>query len=164
MIPLHKVPRGLLELLKLRTLGRSPDTISNTAIAVIESTPFYGADMQVAANETSSAAALSRTMTGTAANQGRLIAMAAEVVMGAAAGTQVRIALSYSPGPQYPSVWVASTVITAPVAAASYHLSALLPEPVVFGAGATFTVQVAGDAGGADHVVRRRELFENYAI
>jgi hypothetical protein len=164
MIPLHKVPRGLLELLRARTLGRSPDELANAVIANVDATEMYGSDLCVVASDSGGAGSINRTVTGTSANMGRLLGMSGQVTIGAAAGTQVRLLLQYSPGPQFSAVIVADRVITAPVAAAVYAVSVQFPRALVFNPGATFTFTTSGDAAGADHTPVRRDLFENYAV
>lgn len=157
---LHKVPAGLLDLLRLRTLGRAPDQFSDSVLATVESSNFYGADVMVVASDSGGAGAVSRSVTGTAARPGRLFAMSGQITIGAAAGTALRLLLSFSPGPQFSSVIVAQEVWT-PVAAGVFCVSIVFPSPIVFLAGASFTFTTAGDAGGADHTPVRRELFEN---
>lgn len=164
MIPLHKASRGLLELLRARTLGRNPDVLSSTVMPSIESTGFYGADLQVVATQVSAAGAMTRTLDGVAANMGRLFSASATIVVGAAAGTQIRLEFLYRPSAAFSFIPLASTVITAPVAAAVYRCAVLLPEPLIFLPGAEFRAGSAGDAAGADHVLQRAEFFENYAI
>ena len=162
-LPLHKSPVGLLDLLKLRTLGRNPEWLNEVVGPILDATNFYGADLQVVASDSGGAGAMSRSVSGTAARPGRLLAMSGQVTVGAAAGTQIRLLVSYTPGPSFSAVILATEVITAPVAGAVYAVAAVLPSPIVFAPGAGFTFTVAGDAAGADHTPVRRDLFENYA-
>ena len=164
MIPLHKASRGLLELLRARTLGRNPDELSSVVTPTIDSTGYYGCDLQVSALQVSAAGAMTRTLDGVATNAGRLFSVSATIVVGAAAGTQIRLEYLYRPSAAFSFIPLASTVITAPVAAAVYRCAALLPSPIIFLPGAEFRAGTAGDAGGADHVIQRQEFFENYAI
>lgn len=167
MIPLHKVPQGLLGLLRARTLGRNPDELASVVSTIVNATPHYGSDLQVTAQTVSGAGAISQTLTGTATFPGRLIAMGGFVTVGAAAGTRLTWAFVYSPSPQFANqpVCLGSGSYAAPILAAGVQLQfgITLPEPIVFGPGSTFTLFTVGDAGGADHNTGRRDLFENYA-
>lgn len=164
MIPLHKVPRGLLEVIRARSLGFNPDGLEQAVRATLNATPMYGSDLQVVATSSTAAGAVSQTLTGTAQFPGRLLAMSGELVFGASAGTVIRLYLAYSPGPSFQPVYVADRHIIPTVGATfPQRVTVLFPEPIVFAAGAQFIFTSQGDAGGADHVLTRRDLFENYA-
>lgn len=161
--PLHKTPRGLLELFRLRTLGANPPLFGELVEPGIDVAEFYGADLQTVATQDSGPVALPTGLEGTALFPGRLLQMSAFVTMGAAAGTQVRLTLEYSPNPALTSVQIGFAVIDAPQAGATYTVVARLTRPIVFLPGAQFFAFVSGDAAGADHVLTRRDFFENYA-
>jgi hypothetical protein len=165
MIPLHKVPRGLLDLLRARTLGRNPDELGNVVTSIVDATSMYGSDLQVVASDALAAGAINRTITGSATFPGRLLAIGGQIVMGAAAGTFLRLRISYSPGPSFLAVPLIEQTYTAPalVNGSTYTTGILLPSPLVFAPGAQFTFSTIGDAAGADHVPTMRSLFENYA-
>lgn len=160
--PLHKAPEGLLQLMRLRTLGANPNQFDEVAGAFIEVANFYGSDLLVSSTVTDAAGAISQTSTGTAQFPGRLFAMSGQITVGAAAGTNLRLILRFAPNVAFPPVTVADRVVT-PVANASFHISVLFPSPIVFKAGAQFVLSTSGDAAGADHVLTRRDLLENYA-
>lgn len=161
--PLLKVPRGLLDLLRIRTLGRNPDAVDFSIKPTIDATEHYGSDLVVVDSTSIGAGAITRTCAGTSTFPGRLIAMGGFVVVGAAAGTQIRMMLSVGTQANITGVPVGEVYITAPVIGATYTVSAVLSKPIVFGPGWQFILTVQGDAGGADHTILLRSLFENYA-
>lgn len=165
MIPLHKVPRGLLELLRARTLGANPAELAGVVAATVNATPMYGSDLQTVQSETGAAGAIDRTLQTVMTVSGRLLAMHGQVAVGAGAGTYLRMFLGYSPGPNLPIVWLADRYVTPTGGANNPFIisTGLLPEPIVFSPGAAFSFIVEGDAAGADHVPIRRDLFESYA-
>jgi len=165
MIPLHKVPRGLLDLIRGRTLGLNPSELSSVVLAAIDATSMYGSDLQVVASDALAAGAINRTITGSSTFPGRLLAIGGQIVMGAAAGTFLRLRISYSPGPSFLAVPLIEQTYTAPalVAGSVFTTGIQLPSPLVFPSGAQFTFSTIGDAAGADHVPTMRSLFENFA-
>jgi hypothetical protein len=165
MIPLHKVPAGLLSLLRARTLGTNPTELSGAVVAIINSTPHYGSDLQVVDSFSPGAGAINASLVRSQTFPGRMIAMSGRVTLGAAVGTFLRLRVQYSPGPSWAGVTLHTESYSAPLLAAgsTYEIGLALPEPIVFSAGALMTFEVIGDAAGADHVPTVRTLFENYA-
>lgn len=162
ILPLSKTPRGLLELLRLRTGGKNPDEVSGTLVATIESGGFYGADLQTVTAGGPTVQAYPFASTVSMTRGGRLLGAELIVVVGAAAGTQHRLRVAYRPGAQFGGVTIAQTIVTAPAAGQIYSAFAPINPGLVFGVGAQFVFSAESDAGGADHSFQTRVLFEDY--
>lgn len=165
LLALDKVPNGLTALLRLRTFGQNPTQFDNTVGPSVEVTPHYGSDLQVVSNDAAGAGAITRTIQGVSQFPGRLLGMSAAIVIGAAPGTILRVAVGYSPGAPFTSCCLGFASFTAPAlaAGATLKVATQLNEPIVFPAGAIFVVEFSGDAAGVDHLLFGRHLFENYA-
>lgn len=160
--PLNKAPRGILEILRLRTLGKNPQFFSEVAQAFIDTTEYYGADLLVSSSKALGAGAMTRTTQETYTVPGRLFAVSGVLIVGAAAGTQIRLSLSMTPPGSSADVGIGELIVTAPVIGASYQVSSRLPKPMVCLPGTVFNFSTAGDAAGADHQPFLRTLFEQY--
>ena len=159
---IQRQPAGLGRLLLLFG-GETPREIADSVRLVVDTTPYFGVDVQTVATDTTTAA-LPLTLAGVAANPGKLLGFSVRVQMGAVPGTQLRVRYGYSPNPGVNRVYLGSLVQADPVAGAFYTLNGFLPGGIVFEPGAGFAAEVESDgAGGADHNVTRRDFFENYA-
>lgn len=162
---LHKSPVGLLDLFRLRTLGKNPSEFGEAVQPVADAQNYYGVDIQVVANNQSAPQAYPFAGTDSQTFAGRVFALSGHVVIGAAAGTRLQMQLGYRPTPQFQTIWLAEDVVTAGlVAGGTYFLTYTFPSPVVFPPGAAFMFSAQSDAAGADHVFVRRAFFENYSV
>lgn len=159
--PLHKAPSGLLELLRLRTLGGQPNQFAEQVIPTIRANEFYAVDLLRSGSTSGAAGAFPRSIAG---NVGAgvvgapggpiaLVAYAAIVTMGAAGGTQLRIRIGLDLPDAGPTAWVASEVFAPAAAGGSYVATALFSPWLVLPGGARFFGTAESDAAGADHVM-----------
>lgn len=155
--PLQKAPRGLLELLRLKTLGEQPNAFDRTVSPSIDITDFYANDVQQTFNVNNALAALPQTLTQPVTEPIRVLAMAAEMTLGAAAGTRLQVRVGVRSPQNTSTVWFASENVTAGLAAGlSYVAVGILSGPMVIPPGWTLVAHAVGDAGGADHQLSLR--------
>lgn len=160
--PLHKSPIGFLELLRLRTLGRAPELVADTIRPTIDSTSFYGCDLQEVDSFNNGAAAYPITVTRQGLIAARTFSSSMTVAVGAAAGTFLRMRLGYRPNPGAALATIAYGAFV-PTVAGVFTLAVLLPSPIVHRPGASWTFEAFSDAAGADHVAVTTRLFEQYS-
>lgn len=159
-----KVARGLIEILRLRPLGQNPPQLEDALRATIDATEMYGSDMVVVSSDVGGAGVMTRTVIGTAIRPGRLLQASGLVGVGAAAGTQIRLRVGIRPSSNFTLCYLQQTIVTAPVAGATYVLAGPLTKPIVYGPGWQFVIECEGDAGGADHTLTGRYLFEDFNL
>jgi len=169
-VNLDKAPVGLLELFRLRSQGIGPFVFADGVVPTVEVGEFYGADNLCANVSASAAAAMSVTVTETiganAGNAGplRLHALGAHCTIGAAAGTwaqlSVHLQLPAQGGTPVVYVPIASMQFTPRIGKSFYLGGFALPRPLVIRNGVQLLAVLDGDAGGADHVVAVRWLYE----
>lgn len=157
---LDKSPLGLLELFRLRTLGRAPDEFTNAVSPTVDVTDFYGADLLASVAENSAPGAIGAGIfAAVAAFPRRYIALSGNIVIGAAAGTFVNLRLAI----QNPGALVVTAIETTlnitPAAGQTYSIAAKISRGLVLPAGWTVGLIVGGDAAGADHVAQIRYTF-----
>jgi len=157
---LHKAPRFLIDLLRLRTQGGQPNQFGSQVIPIVDTTRMYGADMQLSSSAASGATAVPATVTFTIVNEATYLAVAGEFTVGAAAGTFAALTIGYRSSASSVFVPLYSERIV-PTAGRSYFYGGQLRQPIVARAGAQFLSLVQSDAGGADHVVDLRMLSED---
>lgn len=160
--PLHKAPRGLLEIFRLRTLGAQPNLFAELVQPVTDVTDFYGVDTLVEVNENSVApGTIIDGLTSVPAEFARrLIAVSGAVVIGANAGTFVDLSLGINlPGFVFAPVRIAEKFVNPTAVGGGYTVTATFP-PLMLPAGHTLTVACSGDATGNDHVFNIRYLFQ----
>lgn len=169
--PLQKAPSGLLELFRLKFGGVGPLKFGEAVFPVVEVGEHYGADILFCAQGDDTAGALPRTSTeiigGTAgayAGPIKLHGITAGCTIGAAAGTwaEMHAGITIIEPTGAPAVFVPLTSRSfTPRAANSFFLTAWAPpRPIVIRNGVTFVAQLLGDAGGADHRVSVRWIYE----
>lgn len=167
MFPLHKAPGGLLELLRLRTLGAQPNGFSEQVTGVIECTPFYSLDVQFGAQTANAAAAYPLGVAETLqAGPIQIRALSMQIAQGAAAGTFVhwRIGLLIPTGSNTGAVVALTNLLSGqatPRANTTLFLGGVLPEPVMAPIGAQIIWSAISDAAGADHVLQVNAIFAN---
>lgn len=160
--PLHKAPSALMELFRLRTQGRQPDTVETTVAPVVDVTNMYGADLQFTGNIQSAAAAFPLTIVQPiTVGPNRYLAIAGLVQMGAAGGTYLSARLQVRvPNPAAPACMIGSLVVVNPVAGGLYACVGVLAEPLLLLPGCTIECVAQSDAVGADHVASVRQLLQ----
>lgn len=163
MFNLDKAPRGLLELLRLRTDGRLPDGVEQSIRPTVESRDFYGSDLYIPAASTTSVgalASLSNNLTLTA-HLG-LRSLGGVLTIGAGAATNVQATWFFAL-PSFPAVPIPlGSMFYAALAAGQTVAFGSGPLPFVLPAGSILTAQVSGAAAGADHNLNVRGLLENF--
>lgn len=155
---LHKAPLGLLELFRLRTLGRNPSEFSDAIQGVADVTDFYGADLLQTVTETAGAGAITSGMSSTSSQFARrYVAISGQIQMGAAAGNYVHLRVQATFGAS--TVCLASQHCAPLSAGQVFTVSAPVSRGIVLPPGHTLTLNISGDAGGADHVPAIRYGF-----
>lgn len=146
--------------------GETPTELEDRVRGSVDLTDMYGSNLLQVTNDALAAGGINRTVQGISQSQGRLLQMSGTVVMGAAAGTFVKIALLYAPSAAFQLCCVGHTVYTGAglIAGATLRCAASLTRPIVFQPGALLQVEISGDAAGADHTAFGRHLFESFVI
>lgn len=154
---LHKASLGLLELFRLRTLGRNPSFFSDTITGVCDVTEFYGCDLLSSVAETAAAAAIGPMSSAVAANPRRYLCMQGQVTIGAAAGTFLRLQIGFN----HQGVSQALAIATyTPVVGQTFAVTTgKIPGGLVLPPGDFLQLIVLSDAGGVDHVNAMRYTF-----
>lgn len=165
--PLHKSPRGLIELFRLRALGAQPNQFGEQVQPVVDVTEFYAQDLMFSANQTGAAGAFPRGVVGTvgtgaapgAAGPILLYALEAVLTNGAAAGTWLNIRLAVElPGSAGPVAGLAN-VNHIPIAGAVFGAAIVLPRPLVIPSGGIIRADAASNGAGADHVLAMTNII-----
>lgn len=161
MFELVKAPRGLLELFRLRTNGRQPDTFANVVAPTVDVTDFYGIDLAVCGASNTAAQALPTSNVQTLAQPVRLLALSAELTIGAAAGTRLAGRTGVRFNTSEAIVWLSAFSFQGTIAAGSAHVAGgWIPGGLILPQGAQLFVGFEGDNAGADHVVSARTLWQ----
>lgn len=162
--PLHKAPRGLLELFRLRTTGSQPNLFAETVSPVVDVTEHYIADQLRTAAATPIVGNLNAGQYLTAGPLGplggggavlALYGFTGSVTLGAAPGTWLAISLML----EIPVAGPPATLAfmrwddTQLVAASFYETCIVLPRPLILPGGSTYGAYAEGDAAGADHTL-----------
>lgn len=155
--PLQKSPAGLLELFRLRTLGRNPVGFGDDVVPVADVTDYYGADLVVSADFAGVAGAVDATfLTAPSAFARRVLSLSGFMTLGLAGGTWFTIAIGYRvPVSTTATVFVASQYVATPVAGSTV-LVAWSGPPILLPPGHALVCRTFGDAAGADHVAGLR--------
>lgn len=162
--PLHKTPLGLLELFRLKTLGRAPEVFGDTVLPVMPSREAYAAaEMQTASSASWGPGAINGV-----GGQGTLVTVASfmwiwgvsgQITLGAAPGTFITWEVGLNvPGTAQEWIFGCGDLRTV-VAGETIRFGATLPHPVVLRAGSYYVARVHGDAAGADHVGFTNALY-----
>ena len=145
--------------------GVGPVELNDKINGSVDLTDMYGSSLLQVTNDAAGAGIISRVVAGVAQAPGRLLHMSGVAVLGAAAGTFLKVSLLFAPNGATPPATVGSTIITVGlVAAATVRFGAPLTKPIVFNPGAFLQVEFVGDAGGADHTLFGRHLIENFTL
>lgn len=159
--PLHKSPKGLLELFRLRTLGAQPNSFVEGVAGVVDITEFYSNDLQGIGQSSFAAENFPMSVVFTEERVTRYLAINGGVTMGAAGGTWLKMTLCYRPTPaSTANVAVASSLVANPVATQLYRFQLVFANPWVLPAGAQWLLFAESDAAGADHTPMIRTLVQ----
>lgn len=159
--PLHKAPKGLLELFRLRTHGSNPPTFGEIVAPSVDVTEYYGADLISTVSENSAAGAATGQLNGAAAVFARrYLGLSGTWVGGAAAGTWLEVSVGIGGVPGGGNVLFGAKTVSVPVAAAVYRVAAVFPVPLVLPPGAFPFVLTESNAAGVDHVRQLRYMFQ----
>lgn len=162
--PLHKAPRGLLELFRLRTLGAQPAGFAETVQPVVEVGGFYAPDILITSNGTAAVGALANlTANLTLSADLLLYALSAELLIGAAAATNVSgfAAVRIQTAGVQVNCQLASRFFPAIPAGGRVGFGVPLGYPLMLRAGTVLRATVVGTAAGADHTLNVQGLFGN---
>lgn len=162
MFPLHKSPRGLLELFRLRTLGAQPSTFGQGVIGVSEVTEMYSADLKFALAGTavvgSIAGALVADLVLTAPV--RLHGISGDITAGAAAITNAFMSLGVvfngvnGPGASLGGIFLPTIPAGLPARwGVAFH-------PIVLDPSVRLRITAWGTAAGVDHSVQVSGLID----
>jgi hypothetical protein len=154
--PLHKSPKGLLELFRLRTLGAQPSQFGEAIAPVVDVDEFYSSDLlrTELSNVTGALAPLQIAITLTEPT--KLYGLTAAFIMGAAGGTVLTVAISMNlPALASPAWLLAGEQFQAAALAPAslYPVAVLFPRPLIAPAGTQIIAQAFGNAAGADHQI-----------
>lgn len=161
--PLHKVPIGLLELFRLRTLGRAPDKFGDTVFPVVDGLETYAAaELQTALGQPNVGAINGVGGLQQSTNVGTfqwIWGLGGVLTIGAAPGTF----FTWHVGVLVPSTNSACILGTGELrpigAGTTIRFGIALPRALVLRAGSAWFVEIHGDAAGADHSVTPASLF-----
>lgn len=162
--PLRKSPIGLLELLSLKTAGYAPDSIDLAVGASIDTRYHYAADIletQAGPQTIGSLAAGIVDQFTLPANVG-LHAVGGALTVGAAGGTNLRIAVCINVKTLLVSIPIYETFVPAFAAAQVVEFGAALP-PWVIPAGCRIFARAYGTAAGGDHALNVAALIEDFS-
>lgn len=162
--PLQKAPRGLLELLRLRTLGDQPYEFGSALEPGIDCTPFYASDLQKTLSFGPSVGSLvvvgGLEFTAIPVNPILVYGIGGQLTLGAAPGTYVE----WSVGLRLPQATAQPCILatgrkTALIAAQVIPFGSSLSVPIICPAGGAIYVQCKGDGAGADHSLLITDLI-----
>lgn len=159
--PLDKAPRGLTNVLDLKTLGRQPDEFGLLLAPTFDAYEHYIADKLITVNSTMnpvSPSAFPISSQTVAGADVMLKALSGVVTIGAAAGTRLDILL----GVQIPSSSQSMCVLAfqrfTPYIGGQFWLPVLFHRPFLLPAGSVLLLQAFSDAAGADHAFALRSF------
>lgn len=159
---LQKIPRGLLELFKLRQTGEYPDDMSRTLLPVVDVSAFYSSDTLIAAGSAPTVGALAPELIEDLLTTGGMLGilgLGGSLTIGAAAATNVQLSWGIIlPGST--RIVLGCAFVAQAAAAAVVRFGSTFPR-VVVPAGTTLFVQASGTAAGVDHTLNITGLLEN---
>lgn len=166
--PLHKAPKGLLELFRLKTLGGSPFQFGDTVQPTVDVDDFYAADVLFSAEDVAGAATGAINTTAGLAVQGgpiigpqRIYGIGGLIIMGAAPGTFIEWAVGFVlPSFGFPGAIVGTGRRETIIAAQVIQFGSWVPK-LVLPPGAQMFVRLYGDAAGVDHELRLNSVIAN---
>lgn len=150
---LNIAPTGLLELMRLKQLGENPAEFSDIVHPSFDATDFYGAQSMAVTREVGVAGNIGAGIASTPSNiPKRYMAASGGIVVGAAAGTYLTMAIGYTFDPGTITNFVLLNSITvAPVVGGVYRVAASF-ERLILPPTARIFCAINGNAGGADHL------------
>jgi len=167
--PLHKVPRGLLELLRGRTLGRTPDELGGIVTPTIETTAYYAADILLTSANTATTAAVPILSNYVTTAAFRVYAVGAVFVNGAAAGANMFLSWGIQVGGLAPTpntnteLALGQIALGTTVAGQAYHGGSVIDSYYAL-PGSILWARVNGTAAGVDHQLNVVALIEFSSI
>lgn len=159
---IQKVPRGLLELFKLRQTGEYPDDMGKMLVPMVDVSAFYSSDTLIPASSAATVGGLAPQLQETLVTTATvgLLALGGQLVIGAAAATNITVSWGILL-PGAPSMTIlGSMFIAQAAAAASPAFGSTLPR-MVLPVGTTLLVNASGTAAGVDHNLFISGLLEN---
>lgn len=162
MFPLHKAPRGLLELFRLRTLGQQPAQFAEHVSPVVDTTDFYGVDLVVTNAQQTSGAAFTQALEFTLTDgPRRFLGLGAQVEIGATGGTYLtmRLGVRDRVGGAFAPMFYSTVGTVDP--GVTYGVGGFLSGGLVLNAGSVITAVFESDAPNADHDFSVRTLFQD---
>lgn len=161
--PLHKSPRGLLELLRLRTLGQQPHLFGETVTPVTDVTEFYAADLKGAIAGTAVAGSLvtARVADLVLTSPVRLHAISGDITAGAAALTNAFMSLGLvfngvnGIGASLGGIFFPTILAGVP---ARWGVAF---DPIVLDPSVRLRITAWGTGAGVDHTIQVAGLIDN---
>lgn len=161
---LQKIPRGLLELFRLRHTGELPDDFSKSVVPMVDTSAFYASDLLIPAASAPTVGAINLAVslleTFTITSNLGCRSLGGQFTCGAAAATNV----TFSWGAILPGFAVEAVMgdeVVANIAAGASVQFGNIFSRIVFPAGTTLYTRASGTAAGADHSLAIAGLLEN---
>ena len=159
---IQKVPRGLLELFKLRQTGEYPDDFGKGVVPVVDCGAFYASDTLISAGSAPTVGALAPELVEDLVATGGplgVVSLGGILTIGAAAATNI----NFSWGillPGLTRIQLGCHFVAQAGAAAVVRVGSTFPRIVVPN-GTTLFVEASGTAAGVDHSLAITGLLEN---
>jgi len=160
--PLHKSPRGLLELFRLRTLGANPPQFGDQIVPMVEVSEFYAFDLKTCSGSSPTTGAITGaglSDTLTLSGPVRVHWAGANFIVGAAGATNVYLSIEYADNGGV--IGLASQFFATLNALSNVRVSARLGG-LVFPAGNNqrFRATISGTGAGVDHSIAPMLLMD----
>lgn len=159
---IQKIPRGLLELFKLRQTGEYPDDMSRLLTPVVDVSAFYGADTLIPASSAPTVGALNPELVETLQTTATvgMLSFGAELTVGAAPATNLTFSwgITFDGAPNRSPL--GSIFVAQANAGAIVRVGSAFPR-IVVPAGSRLYTSVSGTAAGADHSLAVCGVLEN---
>lgn len=159
---IQKVPRGLLELFKLRQTGEYPDDMSRTLLPMVDVSAYYACDTLIPASSVAAGGALLPELVKdfTISPSLGVLSLGGSLTIGAAAATNLTISWGILlPGAPTRAVMGSMFVAQAGIGAVVRFGSAF--PRFIAPSGSTLFSAVCGTAAGVDHTLTIAGLLEN---
>jgi len=156
-----KPPRGLLELFRLKVGGKQPVWFGDQVVPTVDVGPFYGSDLLFATSGAPTIGALNIEETLAFTNTLRVHAISGELLIGAAAATNVSTAWGFL-DPVGQAIAIGQQFFAQIPAATAVRFGCMAPPGLVIPAGWSIFTRASGTAAGVDHSIDSAALVENY--
>lgn len=168
-LPLHVVPKALLEIFRLRQFGRAPDEFGSMVVPVVEVGDSYACAALLTSNGSTSTGAMGGagglTASLTLSTDLRIRSFSARLRIGAAAATNVSIQVGVLlPGTSTVEHSLANDFFAQLNIGALIGTSCGLGQPITLRTGSVIFARVCGTAAGADHELYASAVIEAWSL